>query len=149
MPASAFCVKFIAGDSRNVVRRHDRAQNGGEVQNLNFDCDELLVRHRAIGRAKVNCASLQLANPAARTDRLIVDLNIRMRGVVNVKPFRVNRVGERGAGRIQQHGSVCATSDDQAEQERHNQQIFFMFSDSPLLFFYELLQPCYIAANSK
>ena len=76
----------------------------GKWRILHFDCGELFVGHRAIGGAEIDRAGLQLANTAARADRLIVNLNVGVRRVVDVKPFRIDGVGERSAGGVEEHG---------------------------------------------
>src|SRR6185369_8978232 len=61
----------------------------------------LLVAHRAVARAEVHGALEHLADAATAPDRLIVDLDSRLL-VVGVEPLRVDRVGERRTGAVDQ-----------------------------------------------
>src|SRR5579863_7694684 len=65
---------------------------------------QLLIRHRCVGSAKIDGSGLQLADASARTDRVVVDLNVRMEPVVFGKPLRVNRIWKGGASSIEQQG---------------------------------------------
>ena len=71
------------------------------MQDFEFGLRQLLVAHGAIGSAEINGAGLQLADAAAGADGLIIDLNIGMCGVVNVEPFGIDGIGERGAGGVE------------------------------------------------
>ena len=67
------------------------------MQDLQLRLRELLVRHGSIRGAEIHGAGLELTYPAARSDGLVVNLNVRVRGVVNVKPLGINRIGKGGA----------------------------------------------------
>ena len=84
----------IRRDPGNVVGQDRRAQHRGKVQNLEAGLLELIVGHRAVGGAEIHGLCSQLANAAARTDGLVVDLDVRMQLVILVKPFRINRIRE-------------------------------------------------------
>src|SRR5207244_141489 len=62
---------------------------------------QLLGVHRSIGRAEVDRALRDLANPAAGTDRLIVDLNVRVDLVVFGEPLGINRGRESRSRAVQ------------------------------------------------
>ena len=94
----------FAGNAGNVVGGNHGAENGGEMQNLEFStCRELLVAHRAVRGAEIHGACCSCANSAARADGLIVDLHVRVGRVIHVKPLRVDRDRERGACGIQKY----------------------------------------------
>ena len=61
------------GHLRQVVDRHDRAEHGGEVQDLARRRLELFVLHRLVRGAEEHGAAGQLADARARSQRLIVD----------------------------------------------------------------------------
>src|SRR5690606_8407031 len=58
---------------------------------------QLFRRQRLVGGAEVDGAGLDLGDPAAGADRLVVDL-VAGGGVVVGRPARHQRVDERGAG---------------------------------------------------
>ena len=68
----------LAADVRDVVDRHDRAEHGREVQDLAGRRLQLLVGHRAVGGAEEHRLVGQLPDAAARADRLVVDLHVRV-----------------------------------------------------------------------
>src|SRR5215472_11990459 len=55
---------------------------------------ELLVIHGTISGSKIDSAFRNLLNTAAGTNRLIIDLQIRILLVVLIKPFGIHRIGE-------------------------------------------------------
>ncbi len=111
------------------------------MEDLELGLRELFVAHGAVGGAEINRAGLQLADAAAGADGLIIDLNIGMRGVVDVEPFGIDGVGERSAGGVEKHGSALRCGAGRGERHRehhepHNQQgLFHVQGFSSLLFF--------------
>ena len=79
---------------RHVVDRHDGAEHGREVQDLARRRLHLLRRHRPVGRAEEHRLVGELTDAAARADRLVVDLDVRVDLVVLGEPLRVDRVRE-------------------------------------------------------
>src|SRR4029077_376999 len=88
-------------DPGNVVGGNIRAQDGGEMKNLELGFFQLVVSHGTIAGAKVNrtCNHLPYTTPAA--NGLVVDLNLRVELVIFAEPLRIHGVGESGAGSIQ------------------------------------------------
>src|SRR5512138_355798 len=83
------------------------------MQDLTALCfSELLVRHGRIASAEVDSLLGELPNAAARADRLIVDFDAGLRGVVG-EPFRIDGIWERRAGtsEIGAIGRVLRTGD--------------------------------------
>ena len=78
--------------ARYVIGGYDCAQHGGNMQNSGLGLRELLVGHRSVGSTEVNCSRQHLSNTAA--DRLIVELNVRVRLVVFTEPLLINGVRE-------------------------------------------------------
>ena len=74
----------------------DFASSGGAIQ---FTLEENRVRFfinpDAADRAglKISSKPVSYTHLAARSDGLVVNLNVRVRGVVNVKPLGINRIG--------------------------------------------------------
>src|SRR2546426_798864 len=64
---------------------------------------ELVVGHRAVGRAEVHGACGDLPDPAAATDGLIVEAGTLIDLRVLVEPLRVDRIREGRAGAVHQH----------------------------------------------
>ena len=85
---------------RNVVDGHDGAEDRGEVEDRSGRGLQLLVVHRAVGRAEEHGLVDQLLDAAARADRLVVDADVRVQLVVLGKPLRIDRVREGGAGTV-------------------------------------------------
>ena len=114
---------------------------------------ELIVVHRAVGGAEIHGFIQQLANSAAGTNRLIVNLHVRMSLMIDVEPLGIHRIRERRSGGVQQNlacgSGKCCNSQQNC---KHGQALlrFALFllevrcgdSDS------ELLQPCYKASES-
>ena len=80
-----------AGD---IVAGHGGSQHRREVQDLEAGLLQLVVGHRSVGSAKIDGLVHELADSAARTDGLIIDLHVGMKLVVLVKPFGINGIGE-------------------------------------------------------
>src|ERR1700694_796044 len=64
---------------------------------------ELFIGHRAIAGAEVDRSCLNLFDPAAAANRLIVDLNVGMQVMVLAEPLGINWVGESSA----RPGQIC------------------------------------------
>ena len=64
------------------------------------DLRELLVGHRHVGGAKVHRTFGKLADSAAGTDGLVVDLDIGVRLMKFLKPLLINRGREGGSRRV-------------------------------------------------
>ena len=100
----------ITGDSWNVVGRYVRTQYGRNVENsglpLLLSFLELSLGHRHIAGAEIYGAFRHLADAAATSNGLIVDLNVSVQLVVFAEPFRIHGIRERSAGSIQ-GGLAC------------------------------------------
>ena len=70
-----------------VVGDRDRAQDGGDVDDVHWTLRQLLVGHGHIARTEIDGARLHLPDPASRSDRLIVDTDVGVLCVV-VEPPR-------------------------------------------------------------
>ena len=78
IPARASGVKFKSRlHAGNIVAGDVGAQDRGEMQNRHAGLLELIVIHRAVGGAEIHSLVQQLADAAAGTDRLVVDLHVR------------------------------------------------------------------------
>src|SRR4051794_2433581 len=66
---------------------------------------ELVLIHRSIAGSEVDGSFRDLLDSRARTQRLIIDLNIRMKLVVLTEPFGIHRIRECRARAIDQDGS--------------------------------------------
>src|SRR3989442_1413376 len=86
-----------------VVRRHDGAEDRRDMQEVAGRPSELVVGHRAVGRAEVHGACGDLPDPAAATDGLIVEAGTLIDLRVLVEPLRVDRIREGRAGAVHQH----------------------------------------------
>ena len=88
-------------DAWQVVRGNNCAEHGRNVKQLLLGLRQLLIIHRAIGCAEVDDHLRDLANACTRANRLVVDLNTRMRLAVLGEPTLINRVG-KGAARARE-----------------------------------------------
>ena len=102
-------------DLGDVVDRHDAAEDRRQMEDAEAGGGDLIVRHRTVRGAEEDGAGGELADAAARADRLVVDLHVRMHLVVLVEPLRIDRVGERGAGAVDL-SAVCADSSSRKQQ---------------------------------
>src|SRR5206468_3626559 len=84
-----------------VVRDGDGPDGHREVHQLAGGLLFLFGGHGRVGRAEVDRLVPDLADTAARTDGLIVDLHFRMQTVVLARPFRIERVRKRRTGAVQ------------------------------------------------
>ncbi len=107
-------------DPRDVVRGYVRAKHGGEVERLAAtllrEFLELLVVHRPIAGTEVDGSLGGLFDAAARSNGLVVELNLGVILVVLVEPLRVDRVGEcrASAGHQRLGGDRCARQNHRA-----------------------------------
>ncbi len=105
--------------ARQVVCEHDGAENGRQVRDVTLDRRDLLIRHRSVGRTEVDRTLRKLPDAAARSDRLVVDLDAGLLGI-RLKPAGVDGVRKGGARAVQigltLGRSRCAKRDSQAEQ---------------------------------
>ena len=86
------------------------------MQNFGLgDLRQLFVGHRHVGGAEIHGAFGELADSAARTDGLVVDLDVGMRLVIFLKPLLINRRGERGPRRVDGFGR-CRNCGGRGEQ---------------------------------
>src|SRR5262245_15292130 len=60
-----------------IVRGDIGSQDSREVQNWRLCLPEQFIAHRTIGSAEVHCAFEHLADAAARTYALVIDLDLR------------------------------------------------------------------------
>ena len=70
-----------------VVGWNHSAQHGGEMQDLETRRLELIVGHRPIGGAEIDRLGRELRDAAARANRLVIDLNVRMLFMIFVEPL--------------------------------------------------------------
>src|SRR5581483_373125 len=91
---------------------------------------DLFVRHRPVGRAEENRLIADLTDPAARTDRLVIDLDVRMQAVVLGKPFRVDRIRERRTRSVDLNRLRRC---DRADRQRENRKKLSHHSSSQKL----------------
>ena len=84
----------LCAQSFDVIDGHDGAEDGGEVRNRPGRLREHVVRHRLVACAEENRALEQLADAAARSDGLIVDLHGRVQCVVFREPLRIDGIRE-------------------------------------------------------
>ena len=80
-----------------VVGHHHRAHDRGDMVHLPLHGAHLVLAHGGVGRPEIHRSLGELLDPAARSDRLIVDLDPGLL-VVRVEPLAVDRVRERGPG---------------------------------------------------
>jgi hypothetical protein len=97
--------QLCGADRRQIVGDHDGAEHRGHVENVALHGGDLLVAHRPVGGAEIHGALSELADAAARADRLVADLDARL-PVVGVEPLGVNRVWKRRAGAGQAAGAT-------------------------------------------
>src|SRR2546426_3927026 len=75
----------------DVVRRNDGAEDSRKVENaaamLVAVCLELLLGHRAVGCAEIDCAIRRLLDSCSRANGLVVNLNIAVGLVKFIEPF--------------------------------------------------------------
>jgi hypothetical protein len=90
----------VGGDARQVVDRDIGAKHGRKMQNRPRRRLQLFVGHGTIGRPEKHGLVADLADAAAGSDRLVVDLHLRVLLVVLVEPLRVDRVREGRAGAV-------------------------------------------------
>lgn len=84
----------------------------------------LLVSHGTVAGAKIDSAGRRLADAAARTNGLIVDLNSGMLSAVFTKPFGVDGFRKGRSSRIQ---LLCKTLGRHANDRRSQKQAFFHY----------------------
>src|SRR5208282_5285751 len=92
------------------------------MQNLEFGLGELVVAHRPIRGAEINGTGQKLANPAPGANRLVVDLNVRVSRVVDVKPLGIDWVRESRSRCVEQHGALCPGGNCQCRKKESNKQ---------------------------
>ena len=92
--------------------------HGRNVQDLRLGLFELLVRHGAIAGSEIHRAVQDLANSAATSDGLVVDLHVRMQLVVLAEPLRIHGIRESGACPVQ----LGLPQKRQRERQTHQQQ---------------------------
>src|SRR6185295_3271580 len=94
-------------DAGQVVSNHVSAEHGWDVKDLALRGFEIVILHRGVRSSKVNCALGYLLDAAAGTDRLIVELQVRVRLVVSAEPFLVDRIWKRSARALQPDFRAC------------------------------------------
>src|SRR5262249_38684327 len=95
-------VQFLA-DAWNVIYSDVGTEDRQEMTDLVLRLTELLIRHRAIGGAKIDGTLQKLANATSGTNRLVINLNIRMQIMVFRKPLGIYRVRERRPSAIDEN----------------------------------------------
>ena len=115
-----------SAEPRNIVRRHDTTQHGGEVHERRGRLLELLIGHGPVGGSEVDRAGRDLADAAARADRLVVEIDVRVDLGVFGEPLGIDWVWEGGAGAVDQEnlgGGRCMArqSRDHGDQEQHKE----------------------------
>ena len=88
----------LARDARHVVDRHDRADHCRNVDDARRSGEELFFEHRRVRCAEEYERLGQLADSSARSNRLIREIYFGPALRVLIKPVRVDRIRERGAG---------------------------------------------------
>ena len=101
IPARASGVNFqLRRHARKIVAWNVGTKDGRKVQNggaaLGLKLLQLVVIHRSVGGAEIDGSFRDLLDPAARADRLIVDLSVLVNLAVFVEPLRIHRVKECG-----------------------------------------------------
>src|SRR5881394_2561502 len=79
------------------------------MQQLAGSCFQIRFAHGSVGSAEVYCLRLNLFDAAAGTDRLIVDVNVRVKLAVFADPLFVKRVGKRRARALQRDRPAAVT----------------------------------------
>ncbi len=82
-------------DALDVHHRHDAADHGGKLRET--VCLEIGWLERHVGGAEGHLLILDLPDPLARTDRLVVHRDAG-RFLVGLGPFGIDRIGKGGAG---------------------------------------------------
>ncbi len=95
------CKFQLSGHTRYVVSRNRGAQHRRYVQNLDLRLFQLVIRHGAIGGAKVDRTGDHLSNSPAASNRLVIDLDVGMELEVLAKPLGVDRIGKGSTRSIQ------------------------------------------------
>ena len=78
------------GDAGHVEDGHNRAQHGGNVDELDLGRGQGLIGHGHVGGTKVHNAVRHLLDAAAGSDGLKVYFDARMRGAVLREPLGVD-----------------------------------------------------------
>ena len=99
------------------------------MQDLYLGLFQLLVGHGAVAGSKIDGAVEHLANTTAATDRLIVDLYVRMNLVVLTEPFRIHGIRERGARSVQ--GGLSHEGQRQREGRQQQRDAIFHSRSPP------------------
>src|SRR5208283_3487430 len=73
----------------------------------------------AIARPEVDGAINDLPDSAAASDRLVIDLNVRMELVIFAEPLGIHGVRESGACPVQRSLGKCRQSEQCAQQNKH------------------------------
>src|SRR2546422_3117734 len=89
-----------------VVGQNHCAQYGGNVKKLTGRGLQISIGHRRVRRAKVNRLRLNLLDPAARANRLIIDTYVWMKLAEFTHPLLIKRIGKRRAGALQADNSA-------------------------------------------
>ena len=93
------CKFQLPGHAGYVVSGNIGTQHRRCVQNLDLCLFQLVIRHGAIAGAKVDRTGDHLSDSPAASNRLVIDLDIRMELVVLAKPLRIDWIGK---------GSTCS-----------------------------------------
>src|SRR5208282_4913425 len=95
--------------------------HGREVQYLDRRLAELLIVHRGVAGAEVDGLVQQLLDSAARSDRLVVKMYIRIILGVDVEPLRIDRIRKGRAGAVDQKlaaGIACSRENRRQQRDR-------------------------------
>src|ERR1019366_9917453 len=82
-----FAAELEVVDAGNVEGRHIRAEHGWNEDQFDLGRGQLLVGGRHVRGAKIHRSGRDLADSAAGTDGLVVDLDAGVRLAVLAKPF--------------------------------------------------------------
>src|SRR6266436_1727161 len=104
---------------------------------------ELLVVHGTIGGAEIHGAFGDLFDAAARTDGLVVDLNIGILLVVFIEPLRIHGVRKRCARTVDREGAIGPQNASYAENyQEHSSDSLHASSPSEQFVFSQGKEVC-------
>ena len=115
-------VEFQSRITRQIVGEDVRASDGGDVENLPRRFGQVVIAHRAIGRAEVHRLREDLFLTSPGANRLVVEPHGGIDLRVFIEPLGIDRIGESGAGAVHEH--LSGGSGRQAGQRRAEHGVF-------------------------
>src|SRR5262249_19628490 len=89
---------------------------------------QLLVGHHRVARAEIDRSLGDLLDSSSRSDRLVIELQVRVKLVVVAKSLRVERIGKGRARSIYQQRLRSRGCRAQCQTDREN--LFHVFSSA-------------------